>query len=208
MLVRIGLFDSNQLRGENMTDWLTLLLSALVLTLGYSQWKIANQRVLVDLFVRRLDAYNKIRRAVVLAMHQAAVGPQEFSLFCEGKAEAEFLFGEDVLDYLQALHEDFAFLHTYTQETIDSLPNRDTLSDERIAAMLRIDAFFQTSPGKFAPYMRMDQKNTRPMNSLAAVAGKIVKSLKWTKRLRFGDRRGDAPRVDFLAPIADHSIRH
>ena len=192
-----------------MTDWLTLLLSALVLTLGYSQWKIANQRVLVDLFVRRLDAYNKIRRAVVLAMHQAAVGPQEFSLFCEGKAEAEFLFGEDVLDYLQALHEDFAFLHTYTQETIDSLPNRDTLSDERIAAMLRINEFFQSSPSKFAPYMRMDQKNKPSMDFLAAVATRIVKAVKRQRRqrLRFADMRGNRAQVDSLPRWADHSGR-
>ena len=192
--------------GEIMTDWPTLLLSALVLGVAYSQWRIANLRVLVELFVRRLDAYNKIRRATVLAMHQATVGPQEFSLFREGKAEAEFLFGEDVLEYLQPFHEDFAFLHTYTQETIDSLPNRDNLSDERIAAMLRINEFFQSSPSKFAPYMRMDQKNKPSMDFLAAAVARIVKALKRRRgeSLRFADRRGEPAQVS-LPLWADHS---
>ena len=182
-----------------MTYWATPLLLVLILGICYSQWRIANLRVLADLFVRRLNAYNKIRHAVVLAMHQATVGPQELSLFSEGRAAAEFLFGEDVLEYLQQLHEDFAFLHTYTEETIDTLSNRDSLREERIAVMLRIDQFFENSPGKFAPYMRMYQKNTPAIDALAALAARLVKAVNWQRRdeLRFADMRRATVQVDF-----------
>ena len=144
-----------------MVEWLMLLLLALILVVGYSQWRIANSMVMVDLFARRFDAYNKIRRAITSAVHRDAVGTEEFNLFSDGKAEAEFLFGGDVSEYLQALHEDFAFLHTYTQDLIDTLANRDNLNDVRMAAMLRVNDFFQASSAKFAPYMRMHQKAPR-----------------------------------------------
>ena len=163
---------------------------------------------MVDLFARRFDAYNKIRRAITSAVHRDAVGTEEFNLFSDGKAEAEFLFGGEVSEYLQALHEDFAFLHTYTQDLIDTLANRENLNDVRVAAMLRVNDFFQTSSTMFAPYMRMHQKNTRILESIAAVtsriAGRILNSSPRRRSARFADMRSEAPHLDFPVNTSSH----
>ena len=197
--------------GDDMIESLVLLLSTVILVVGYSQWRIANSIVMVDLFARRFGAYNKIRRAITSAVHRDAVGTEEFNLFSDGKAESEFLFGGDVSEYLQTLHEDFAFLHTYTQDLIDTLANRDNLNDVRMAAMLRVNDFFQASSAKFAPYMRMHQKNAGILDSIMVVtsriAGKILNSSS-KGRNAFAHRRSEATHLDFPVDASSHRPSH
>src|SRR3954447_5649586 len=90
-----------------MTSWIAVLIAFGVFLVGYAQWRTANQRVVLDLFERRMKAYGRIEGAVAEVMREGAVDHEAFDKFAMARADARFIFGSDVLAYLKALYEDF-----------------------------------------------------------------------------------------------------
>lgn len=143
-----------------MLGSLTLLIALGVALISYAQWRTANQRVVLDLHERRMKVYDALQSAVGDVVRDGASSDDTFRAFVRAENDARFLFGPDVLDYLQKLREDFVFVTTYTVPVIQRDPNREQLFQRHTATLLRINAFFKDGPDKFGPYMRMDQKNT------------------------------------------------
>lgn len=140
---------------------LTLLVAVGVALVGYSQWRTANQRVVLDLFERRLKVFNKIEDVLVLVTRNGAADDENYFTFVKAKAEARFLFGKEVDDYLQKILEDVVDLQTYTVDVVRaSSSNQEELFDKRTKAKLQIGNFFTAGHVVFGPYMRLDQKNT------------------------------------------------
>jgi hypothetical protein len=54
-----------------MINVLTTAVSILVLLVAYSQWRTANQRVVLDLFDRRLKVFNEIEAIIVAPSYRA-----------------------------------------------------------------------------------------------------------------------------------------
>jgi hypothetical protein len=121
---------------------LTFCVSLIVAMVGYAQSRTANQKVVLDLHDRRLKVYGRIEEAVSLVIRHGRADDETFTAFARGQAEASFIFGSDVLEYLQSLRKDFAFLNTYTVATIQQSPNNAALFQQRTDTMLRIGAVF------------------------------------------------------------------
>lgn len=141
-------------------EGLTLLVSLLVLIVSYSQWRTANQRVVVDLYDRRLAVYQRLEAAISEVMRHGAANDQSFHEFAVGQADARFLFGDDVKEYLQQLRKGFAFLVSFRDADIDESPNRTELIDIKYKHITKITGFFAEAPDIFEPYMRLSQRHT------------------------------------------------
>jgi hypothetical protein len=139
---------------------LTFCVSVGVALVGYAQWRTANQKVVLDLHEKRIKVYDQIEDAIASVMRHGSVADDVAAQFARGRAEARFLFGPDVLDYLQSVWSDVTWIHTYTPDTIRQSPNPSDLFNKRTDTMIRVSNFFTEAPNKFAPYIRMDQKNT------------------------------------------------
>jgi hypothetical protein len=91
-----------------------------VLTLGavigagiaYFQWRTAHQRVILDLFDRRMAAYERLKPPIIHALRHGVVDPEQFSEFARAVQGAKFFFGKDVTDYLEQVAEDLAQFET------------------------------------------------------------------------------------------------
>jgi hypothetical protein len=144
-----------------MQGWITILIAAIALLIGYFQWVTAHQRVVIDLFEKRLRLFNSIELAIGQVVRDAETSPETLQTFLQAEADACFLFGLDVLKELRSLGSDFEFLHTYSKAVIDDpdLPNRDDIFQERWNILQRLgDDWPERLSRTFAPYIRLTQK--------------------------------------------------
>lgn|SRR5262245_41454 len=139
---------------------LALIVSFLALSVNYAQWRTANQKVVVDRYDRRLKVYSQIEAAISDVMRDGEVYPKTFHAFAVGRADAMFLFDDDVKQYLQALYESFVWMTTYTNEVIDQSGKREVMIDTKYKHFTKITDFFKEAPELFEPYIRLTQKNT------------------------------------------------
>jgi hypothetical protein len=137
-----------------------ITVSLVVAVVQYAQWRTANQKVVIDLYDRRFKVYEQLAKAIGPVLREGEVSGAAFKEFMIGQADASFLFGDDVQEYLKALRKSFAWLTSMTNEVIDNSPKRAELIDAKFKYIAEIVAFYDKAPGLFAPYMKLTQRNT------------------------------------------------
>jgi len=133
-----------------MHNWIAVLIAFGVLLIGYAQWRTANQRAVLDLFERRLAAYYELESAIGGVMREGIVDGDAFRRYLNGRMQARFLFGTDVLEFLDSIYDD----------VIDHSAKRVELTDNKFAALRRVSGFAERTPAVFGPYMNMTARNT------------------------------------------------
>jgi hypothetical protein len=138
-----------------------IFVSLAVFVVQYLQWRTANQKVVVDLYDRRLKVFTQLEKAIGSVLRQGDARGDAFNDFLIGEADSRFLFGDDVRTYLMGLRKTFAWMSTYTGSVIDQYPDeeRGTLIHQRANHLSEIAAFYDKAPDLFAPYMKLTQKN-------------------------------------------------
>lgn len=127
-------------------------------SIAYLQWVTAHQKMVVDLFDRRRRAFEALEQALRPAWREGEVDANAFWAFVEAKQGCRFLFGQDVFDYLDSLHKDFAWLRSFTNDMIDQSPERAKLLDEKYVRLGRIVEFYDKGAPLFVDYLRLDMK--------------------------------------------------
>jgi hypothetical protein len=135
-----------------------VLIAAIAALIAYLQWVTAHQKVVVDLFDRRRKAFELVEDSLRPVFRDAEVSQDAFIKLLEAKAHCRFLFGRDVNDYLDKLHADYAWLLSFTRETIDASPDRSNLIDQKYERLQRICAFYTDGAPLFVDYLRLDMK--------------------------------------------------
>jgi hypothetical protein len=127
--------------------------------IAYFQWRTAHQRVVLDLFERRLAVFREIEEAAKAALNDLGKQKLEpaFLSYVRAEANARFLFGEEVITALARLREDFAAVMAFSDIAVDH-PEFQQLNDRKHGALQRLAAFILNSSPLFAPYIRLDQK--------------------------------------------------
>jgi hypothetical protein len=74
-----------------------IIVSLVVAVVQYAQWRTANQKVVIDLYDRRLKVYEQLGKAIGPVVREGEVSEAAFNEFMIGQADATFLFGDDVL---------------------------------------------------------------------------------------------------------------
>jgi hypothetical protein len=143
-----------------VNSWAVPIIGAIAALVAYLQWVTAHQRVVVDLFDKRLAAFNAIRDSVVPVMREAAISQREFFDFVRAEDRCRFLFGADVLKFLVEMRNDLAWLASYSDAVIDSRPTdqRSKLIDKKSDILIRVSEFDKTAIPLFARYMKLDQR--------------------------------------------------
>ncbi|MBS0536946.1 MAG: hypothetical protein JSR72_23045 [Proteobacteria bacterium] len=138
----------------------SVTVAIVVALVQYAQWRTANQKVVVDLYDRRLRIFQQLEGAIAPVMREAEVNADAFQNFAIGQAESRFLFGDDVKEYLQTLRESFAWPMAFTNTVIDHSEDRENLVNTKYDHIKRIVDFYSKGPELFAPYIKLEHKNT------------------------------------------------
>src|SRR3979409_142195 len=139
-------------------NWPLVVVAAIAALIAYLQWVTAHQRVVVDLFDRRRKAFESVEDALRPVFREGEVSTEALWKFFAAKFECRFLFGQDVNDYLDSLHKDFAWLSSFNNAVIDNSPNRSKLIDQKFERLERILDFYNVGVPIFIEYIRLDLK--------------------------------------------------
>jgi hypothetical protein len=142
-----------------LTAGLGLLIAGFGALIAYFQWRTGHQRVVLDLFDRRVAVFRQIEDAAKGMLNTASRADMEapFWSYIRAESDARFLFGEDVIETLAKRREDIAAVMAFS-ELDHSHPEWQQLNDRKYTALQNLAAFVQNSSPIFAPYMRLDQK--------------------------------------------------
>lgn len=134
--------------------------AAFVATIGYFQWRTAQQKVVLELFDRRYAIYLDIRAAVACVTGSGAADLETEIKVAEALEKARFFFETDVIEYLERFVDAIRDLSCYGQEVagVQSSDDKAALLKKSRAAKQKIEQFRADAPLLFAPYMRLDQR--------------------------------------------------
>ncbi|WP_441259605.1 hypothetical protein AB7008_23600 [Bradyrhizobium sp. 521_C7_N1_3] len=144
-------------------QWIVAAGTALFVALvGFFQWRTAQDKAAFDLFERRHDIYQIVRRAVQQMVSSSPEFDQAREVeFAETMERAYFFFGDDVYKYLKALWNDILDVRTADSEmaggSLSPAELKESLSRRR-KAMDRIQQFYGTGQPLFARYMRFSRR--------------------------------------------------
>ena len=82
---------------------LTPVIAAIAVYIAYQQWRTNRQRLDLDRYERRLRVYQAVDRFISNVVADVSPEPQDIFDLRKNTAEADFLFGSDVRDYLKTL---------------------------------------------------------------------------------------------------------
>ena len=99
---------------------LTPVIAAITVYIAYQQWQTNRRRLELDLYERRLQVYQAVTRFIGKVVKDLSPDAQDFSEFWRSTAEADFLFGSDVRDYLEELATHAASLRRWSNEYRDN----------------------------------------------------------------------------------------
>jgi hypothetical protein len=138
--------------------WVLALIAAIAALIAYLQWITAHQKIVLELFDKRFDAFQKVVSALTPVYVHASITQEQFFEFVRAMERCRFLFGDEIYEFLAELKKDLSFLLAFTDEAIDRSPQRHEFIKKKTAILIRIADFDKIAVPKFMPYMRLDQK--------------------------------------------------
>jgi hypothetical protein len=120
-------------------------------------WQTSNERIVLELFERRLAIYEEIREAIGEVVRSGFARDAELNRFDKATDRVPYFFGAEVQAYLKTLREHLVDLDRANQRRAAQLLNEEW-SNRRGEIFKAIVAFYNESPPIFQPYMRAHQK--------------------------------------------------
>jgi hypothetical protein len=137
----------------------TPAIALLAIVIAVLRWRTAHQKVVLDLFERRMKVYSEIRAVIASIVSSGKLPNEKHFEFMRAIDDAKFLFGSKVNGYLEELDSTLAYFHE-ADETYGQLQGQ-----ERGEAIQRRRKYFnemQTFYKKFdplvEPYLGMRQR--------------------------------------------------
>ena len=98
---------------------LTPLIAIVTAYIAWQQWKTNQQKLVLDRYDRRLKVYEEVRRILSIITRDAKVSVEELLRFRTSVSEADFLFGPEILEYIDAIYKHGVALSRWTDEYRD-----------------------------------------------------------------------------------------
>jgi hypothetical protein len=137
----------------------TPAIALLAILIAILQWRTAHQKIVLDLFERRMKVYSEIRAVIASVVSSGKLPNEKHFEFMRAIDGAKFLFGSNVTNYLEGLNTTLAYFHE-ADETYGSLQGK-----ERAEAIQRrrkhfdmIQAFYKEFDPLVEPYLGMRQR--------------------------------------------------
>jgi hypothetical protein len=116
-------------------------------------------RLKAELYDRRLQVYQSVVDFIAQAMRNGTLANEDFGRLSMGTAQAFFLFGQDVMDYIQTVREKGAALLRTSEELHSPNPEhqaqRSKLSAERAELATWFGYQFDESRRVFAQHLAL-----------------------------------------------------
>ena len=99
---------------------LTPTIAVVAVYIAYQQWKTNQQKLIWARYDRRLHVYEEVRRILSIITRDADVSYDELLEFRTSVSEADFLFGPEIMDYIDTLYKRGVKLHSWNRQYCDA----------------------------------------------------------------------------------------
>jgi hypothetical protein len=122
-------------------------------------WKTSNEKIVLDLFDKRLSIFEDIR-SIVSEVGRNGTAPDElYFRYCRAIDRVPYFFGEDVQAYVEQMRLHLIELNLANIMMANDLdPERPKWVKKRQAEFLAVTKFYESTPRLFGPYMKAHQK--------------------------------------------------
>jgi hypothetical protein len=143
---------------------LTPAIAATVALIAFFQWRTAHQKLVIDLFERRMKIYTQCKGLLRKILANPAQGANETAFeFQNAVAEAEWLFGDDMrtlLDRAETAIFDLAIREAELNGATQAEQRKPIVEKRRIALDL-IRTVYHTELKRLAkPYLQLAQRSS------------------------------------------------
>ena len=133
----------------------TLIVGLSVAFIAWQQWRVARNKLRMDLFDRRYKVYEATRQFLSVILRDATFKDSDLFTFYAGISDSEFLFRSDVVDYLTQMRKRAIEMQLH-QKLCEPLPLGDERPRHVQAAhdqLLWLDEQLTAMSKTFAPYL-------------------------------------------------------
>ena len=171
----------------------TIAIAVLGACIAWGQWVTARSKRLLDLHEHRWKVYSNFHGPIGEAMREGRSDLDNYVDFIKVMDQARFLFGREVLDYLEEMREKLNHLGEVTT-MMSGRNDRHLSEDERLKyarrqsdLMIDLVAFWPRLDKLMIPYMLMEQKRPWSIGRVTGYLGhpirKVLRSLdRWHTR--------------------------
>jgi hypothetical protein len=124
-------------------------------------WQTSNEKIVLDLFERRLAIYEEIRATIMPINASGETKDDDLDRYCRSIDRVQYFFGPDVTDYLNRIR--IVLINhqlACTMVSSHSTPDRHDWVYRKMEAFKEVMGFYTDAPPIFAPYIRAHQKAT------------------------------------------------
>lgn len=86
-----------------LSAFLTPVIAITVAVIGYLQWRTNQNKLRLDLFAKRYAIYDEVKQFIGVIIRKAAPDDEDLLKFIRGTQDAQFLFANDKLEYLNLI---------------------------------------------------------------------------------------------------------
>lgn len=135
-------------------------------TIAFLQWRTAHQKVLLDLFERRLKIHEDVNAAILEFLgSEGNLVPSKIRVrLHQSSLSSRFLFGKEVAAYIETLSpqvREIADLRRKIESSKLSPADQEAISTALILQESELEGWRDPWTTLCAPYLRMDQKKVR-----------------------------------------------
>lgn len=98
---------------------LTPVIGGIATYIAWQQWQTNRQKLNLDRYDRRLRIYEEVRKILSIIARDAKASTEDLLKFRTAVSEADFLFGQEVVEYIDQLYKRGLNLWGLTQEYRD-----------------------------------------------------------------------------------------
>lgn len=98
---------------------LTPLIALIATYIAWQQWRTNKQKLKLEKYDRRLHVYQEVKKILSIIVRDAKASPEDLLNFRSSVSEADFLFGSEVVDYIDEIYSRGINLWRWNQEYRD-----------------------------------------------------------------------------------------
>jgi hypothetical protein len=137
----------------------TPAIALMVAMIAFAQWRTARQRMILDLFERRMNIIDLLSRIASAILFEGTLRNEDVDGFLRATRGDKFLFGPKVTTYLSETYRRLVNLQAYESAMEGAQgEQRKQLSEKCLAIRNELSRFHQTFHTLVAPYVKMHQK--------------------------------------------------
>ncbi len=122
--------------------------------IAYRQWRTAQERVKLDLFDRRMTAYQWLRQAVAPINASAKVKNEDSDNFVTAKRDMRFLFDKEMEDFVDGIYQAVLDKNALDEEMKDTGTRKQAIKKSSQLFTKITNGIYTEMPNRMEKFMR------------------------------------------------------